>query len=50
MVSSLTSGAVLQTLLVALLVGFGVQAMGARGEPVLRGIGTIQRLVSRSSR
>ncbi|MFC0599422.1 cation:dicarboxylate symporter family transporter [Streptomyces palmae] len=47
MVSAFTEGEVLQTLLVALLVGFGVQAMGASGEPVLRGIGHIQRLVFR---
>jgi aerobic C4-dicarboxylate transport protein len=43
--SSLTSGEVLQTLLVALLVGFGVQAMGPAGEPVLRAVGVAQRLV-----
>ena len=34
--SSLTSGEVLQTLLVALLVGFALQAMGGAGKPVLR--------------
>jgi len=45
LLSALTAGEVLQTLLVALLVGFAVQAMGRRGEPVLRAIGTIQRLV-----
>jgi aerobic C4-dicarboxylate transport protein len=45
LVSAFTSGEVLETLLVALLVGFAVQAMGAAGEPVLRGIGHIQRLV-----
>ncbi|MEH1125800.1 cation:dicarboxylate symporter family transporter [Micromonospora sp. CPCC 206061] len=45
LVSALTEGEVLQTLLVALLVGFAVQAMGSRGEPVLRAIGVIQRLV-----
>ncbi|GAA0713534.1 cation:dicarboxylase symporter family transporter [Dactylosporangium roseum] len=45
LLSSLTSGEVLQTLLVALLVGFAVQAMGSRGEPVLAAIGVIQRLV-----
>ena len=38
LLSSLTEGKVLQTLLVALLVGFAVQAMGRRGEPVLRAI------------
>ena len=34
--SALTEGEVLQTLLVALLVGFALQALGRRGEPVLR--------------
>jgi aerobic C4-dicarboxylate transport protein len=47
LVSSLTSGQVLQTLLVALLTGFAVQAMGRAGEPILRGIGHMQRLVFR---
>ncbi len=47
MFSSLTSGEVLQTLLVALLVGFAIQAMGASGQPVLRGVGHLQRLVFR---
>ncbi|WP_326699895.1 cation:dicarboxylase symporter family transporter [Streptomyces sp. NBC_01754] len=46
-VSSFTEGEVLQTLLVALLAGFALQAMGSVGEPVLRGIGHIQRLVFR---
>lgn len=45
--SSLTSGDVLQTLLVALLVGFALQQMGRSGKPVLRGIGHIQRVVFR---
>ena len=45
LLSALTSNSVLQTLLVALLVGFALQSMGARGEPVLRAMGTIQRLV-----
>jgi aerobic C4-dicarboxylate transport protein len=45
LLSSLTGTEVLQTLLVALLVGFAVQALGARGEPVIRAIGTIQRVV-----
>ncbi|WP_036227428.1 cation:dicarboxylate symporter family transporter [Marmoricola sp. URHB0036] len=45
--SSLTSGEVLQTLLVALLVGFALQAMGRTGEPILVGIGHLQRLVFR---
>jgi aerobic C4-dicarboxylate transport protein len=45
LVSAFTSGEVLQTLLIALLVGFALQAMGKAGEPVLRGIGHIQKLV-----
>ncbi|MGW2224505.1 cation:dicarboxylate symporter family transporter [Streptomyces formicae] len=47
MVSAFTQGEVLQTLLVALLVGFALQAMGRSGEPVLRGIEHIQKLVFR---
>ncbi|MFF1923843.1 cation:dicarboxylate symporter family transporter [Streptomyces sp. NPDC058221] len=47
MVSSFTSGEVLQTLLIALLAGFALQALGSAGEPVLRGIGHLQRLVFR---
>jgi aerobic C4-dicarboxylate transport protein len=47
LVSSLTSGKVLQTLLVALLVGFALQAMGSSGKPILTGIGHIQKLVFR---
>jgi aerobic C4-dicarboxylate transport protein len=47
LLSSLTSGEVLQTLLVALLVGFALQAMGRAGEPILVGIGHLQRLVFR---
>jgi aerobic C4-dicarboxylate transport protein len=45
--SALTSDQVLQTLLVALLVGFALQAMGPAGEPILRGVGHLQRLVFR---
>ncbi|WP_354643190.1 cation:dicarboxylate symporter family transporter [Kitasatospora camelliae] len=45
--SALTEGKVLQTLLVALLAGFALQAMGATGAPVLRGIEHLQRLVFR---
>jgi len=45
LLSALTDGLVLQTLLVALLVAFAVQAMGTRGEPVLRAVDVIQRLV-----
>ncbi|WP_149184065.1 cation:dicarboxylate symporter family transporter [Streptomyces sp. TRM49041] len=47
LVSAFTEGEVLQTLLVALLAGFALQAMGKAGEPILRGIGHIQRLVFR---
>ncbi len=47
LVSAFTTGQVLQTLLVALLVGFALQAMGSAGEPVLRGIGHLQKLVFR---
>jgi aerobic C4-dicarboxylate transport protein len=43
--SALTDGEVLQTLLVALLVGFALQAMGRAGEPVLRGVEHLQRVV-----
>ena len=45
--SSLTSGEVLQTLLVALLIGFAVQRMGAAGKPILEVIEVLQRLVFR---
>ena len=45
--SALTEGEVLQTLLVALLVGFALQAMGAAGKPVLRGVEHLQRVVFR---
>jgi aerobic C4-dicarboxylate transport protein len=47
LLSSLTSGSVLQALLVALLVGFAIQAMGRSGEPLLRGVGHLQKLVFR---
>ncbi|MFJ5546512.1 cation:dicarboxylate symporter family transporter [Streptomyces sp. NPDC093225] len=47
LVSAFTGGEVLQTLLVALLCGFALQAMGSTGEPVLRGIGHVQKLVFR---
>ncbi|GHH27095.1 cation:dicarboxylate symporter family transporter [Streptomyces rubradiris] len=46
-VSAFTQGEVLQTLLVALLAGFALQAMGRAGQPVLRGIEHLQRLVFR---
>nr|WP_155981866.1 cation:dicarboxylase symporter family transporter [Nocardia sp. BMG111209] len=45
--SSLTAGSVLQTLFVALLFGFAIQALGRAGEPALRAIGLLQRLVFR---
>ncbi|MCC3316868.1 cation:dicarboxylate symporter family transporter [Nocardia africana] len=45
LLSSLTAGSVLQTLFVALLVGFAVQAMGKQGEPILRAVGLAQKLV-----
>lgn len=43
--SSLTAGSVLQALFVALLVGFALQGMGSAGEPILRGIEHLQKLV-----
>ncbi|MCX4996009.1 cation:dicarboxylase symporter family transporter [Streptomyces longwoodensis] len=46
-VSAFTEGEVLQTLLIALLCGFALQAMGSAGRPVLRGVEHIQRLVFR---
>ncbi|MGP4050550.1 cation:dicarboxylate symporter family transporter [Streptomyces sp. 2A115] len=46
-VSAFTGGEVLQTLLVALLAGFALQAMGSAGQPILRGVEHIQRLVFR---
>ena len=45
LVSSLTSGKVIQALVVGLLVGFALQSMGEKGVPVLRGIGHMQKLV-----
>lgn len=47
MISAFTEGQVLQTLLVALLAGFALQAMGSAGQPILRGVEHIQRLVFR---
>ncbi|MFF0292180.1 cation:dicarboxylate symporter family transporter [Kitasatospora sp. NPDC004614] len=47
LVSSLTQGQVLQTLLVALLVGFALQGMGKAGAPILRGVEHLQKLVFR---
>src|SRR6478736_653228 len=45
--SSLTSGDVLQTLLVALLIGFALQQMGPAGKPILTVVEYAQRLVFR---
>ncbi len=47
LVSALTQGHVLQTLLVALLAGFALQTLGPQGEPIRRGIEHIQRWVFR---
>jgi aerobic C4-dicarboxylate transport protein len=47
LLSALTEGSVLQALLIALLVGFAIQSMGTAGEPLLRGIGYLQKLVFR---
>ncbi|MFD1211332.1 cation:dicarboxylate symporter family transporter [Arthrobacter sp. GCM10027362] len=47
LLSSLTAGNILQTLFVALLVGFAVQKMGPSGLPILRAVGYIQALVFR---
>ncbi|MCB0950978.1 MAG: cation:dicarboxylase symporter family transporter [Mycobacterium sp.] len=43
--SSLTEGSVLQALFVALLVGFALQGLGSAGEPILRGVEHLQKLV-----
>ncbi|HWU19959.1 MAG TPA: cation:dicarboxylase symporter family transporter, partial [Nocardioides sp.] len=45
--SALTSGEVLQTLLIALLVGFAVQGLGSAGTPVVTAVGHVQKLVFR---
>jgi aerobic C4-dicarboxylate transport protein len=45
--SPLVGDSVLSTLFVALLVGFGVQALGRTGEPILRGVKHLERLVFR---
>jgi aerobic C4-dicarboxylate transport protein len=45
--SALTEGNVLQALFVAILVGFAIQAMGPAGEPLLRGVELLQKLVFR---
>jgi aerobic C4-dicarboxylate transport protein len=43
--SAVTSGQVLQTLVIALLAGFAVQALGPAGAPVLRGVEHVQKVV-----
>jgi len=43
--SAVTSGNVLQALVVALLAGFALQGLGKAGEPVLRGIGHLQKAI-----
>ncbi|HEY8721045.1 cation:dicarboxylate symporter family transporter [Pengzhenrongella sp.] len=45
MISALTEGKVLQTLVVALLVGFALQSMGTKGVPVLQGVAALQKVV-----
>ncbi|MEJ3654451.1 cation:dicarboxylase symporter family transporter [Actinomycetes bacterium KLBMP 9759] len=45
--SPLVGDSVLSTLFVALLVGFGVQALGSNGEPIMRGLKHVERLVFR---
>lgn len=47
LVSAFTEGSVLQTLLVALLAGFALQKLEPAGQPILRGIEHLQRLVFR---
>ncbi|WAC93189.1 cation:dicarboxylate symporter family transporter [Mycobacterium sp. Aquia_213] len=45
LLTALTVGNVLQSVFVALLVGFAIRSMGAAGEPILVGIGHLQKLV-----
>ena len=45
LLSALATREILQTLLVALLVGFAVQSLGERGEPIIRAVAIFQRLV-----
>jgi aerobic C4-dicarboxylate transport protein len=47
LVSALTAGSVLQALFIALLVGFALQKMGKQGEPILRAVKHLERLVFR---
>ena len=45
MLSALTEGSVLQTLFIALLVGFAIQSLGKSGESALRAIETLHKIV-----
>jgi aerobic C4-dicarboxylate transport protein len=45
LLSALTDGSVLEALFVALIVGFAVQALGPKGQPVLSAVTVLQRLV-----
>ncbi|MFV0457738.1 MAG: cation:dicarboxylate symporter family transporter [Actinomycetales bacterium] len=47
LVSALTEGSVLQALLIALLVGFALQKMGRKGEPILTAIKIVEGLLFR---
>ncbi|HWU46876.1 MAG TPA: cation:dicarboxylase symporter family transporter [Humibacter sp.] len=47
LLSSLTSGNVLQALLIALITGFAIQRLGAKGQPILKVIEVAQTLVFR---
>ena len=43
--SAVTSGQVLQALVIALLTGFALQALGPAGAPVLRGVSHLQKVI-----
>jgi aerobic C4-dicarboxylate transport protein len=45
LLGGLTEGNVLQALFVALLVGFAVQALGSKGDPIINAVTVAQRLV-----
>jgi len=45
LLNAIATREILQTLLVALLVGFAVQSLGERGEPIIRAVSVFQRLV-----
>ncbi len=47
LVSPLTAGNVLQTLFVALMIGFAIPKLGASGDAILRGVKHFERLVFR---